>query len=290
MNNIIKEMFDTAGWIRYNKRIARMFSIEASIMFGELVSAASYWESNADRYCALTGTEFDGTFFHTRDKIQENTALSAFLQRKGEKQLVDAGFIRVEKKGLPSKNYYTIIDENVIEFFETDTIDGNKSKNLTTVKSQNARLYSHRIDANKNRVIRTNKKNSSSTTTANAAHFLSPRKTILAMPPEKQEFCRKYEKEWLKHNRNLEFPLKHSDITSLNKIKDIEDAAKYIPVLWSLDERDNWLRDSDHTMTIFAKEYMSGKLTSIYPGSKQYWLDKQKATHNRSDDQSVEHN
>ncbi len=117
MNNIIKEMFDTAGWIRYNKRIARMFSIEASIMFGELVSAASYWEANSAKYSALTGTEYDGTFFHTRDKIEENTALSAFLQRKGEKQLVDAGFIRVEKKGLPSKNYYTIIDENVIEFF-----------------------------------------------------------------------------------------------------------------------------------------------------------------------------
>lgn len=66
------------------------------------------------------------------------------------------------------------------------------------------------------------------------------------------------------------------DFKKLLDIEDPTEAIKYIPVLWSLDESDKWIRNSDHSLSIFVKEYSSGRLQTYYPQTKHYYKDRQK--------------
>jgi hypothetical protein len=65
------------------------------------------------------------------------------------------------------------------------------------------------------------------------------------------------------------------DFEKVLEIANITEAMKYIPVLWSLGEIDSWVRDSDHSISIFVKEYKDGKLQAHYPNTKHYYKDKQ---------------
>lgn len=113
MATLLGDMFDSSGWIKYNKRVARMMGVEASIMLGELLSARTYWENRS----RSSKKGFVGEFFHMRQYIKNNTSLTDHLQRKGEDILIEARFITRTKKGLPSKNHYTINDKVVYDFF-----------------------------------------------------------------------------------------------------------------------------------------------------------------------------
>lgn len=67
-----------------------------------------------------------------------------------------------------------------------------------------------------------------------------------------------------------------NDFKILLDIDDIDEAVKYIPVLWSIDEADKWIKNSDHSLSIFAKEYKSGRLQAYYPQTKHFYKEKQK--------------
>ena len=68
---------------------------------------------------------------------------------------------------------------------------------------------------------------------------------------------------WQKNCKSKYYTKK--DFELVKQIKDIEDAKKYIPILWCLDDVDKWVRDSDHTLSVFVKEYKSKRLQAMYP-------------------------
>jgi hypothetical protein len=64
------------------------------------------------------------------------------------------------------------------------------------------------------------------------------------------------------------------DWKALEGVEHPASVLRYIPVLWSLDSEDEWVRNSDHSLTVFAKELKSGRLQSFYPHTRYYHKDK----------------
>src|SRR6056297_1700997 len=128
MYEAVKQLFDSTGWVRYHKKIAKSVGPLAAIMLGQLIDKSIYWEKNKENFKRLTGQDFTGEFFHTREDIEEDTALSAHEQRKAEQILMQKGFITRSKKGLPAKNHYKINWSEIDLFLSTPDTHNNKSK------------------------------------------------------------------------------------------------------------------------------------------------------------------
>jgi hypothetical protein len=87
--------------------------------------------------------------------------------------------------------------------------------------------------------------------------------------PVQVKFIANFKKEWCERNQTKFYP--KGDFHKILEIKDPKEALKLIPVLWTLDENDSWVRNSDHSMTIFVKEYKTGKLQSVYQNSWHFY-------------------
>ena len=110
------------GYIVTNKRLAKLFGLDAAVLLGELCSEYMYY----NKYNNLTE---DGGFYSTQDNIEYNTTLNSYAQRKALKVLQDNGIITVKKQGLPARNYFYINNDKLINLF-IDT--ENKSCKVST--------------------------------------------------------------------------------------------------------------------------------------------------------------
>lgn len=95
------------------------------------------------------------------------------------------------------------------------------------------------------------------------------------LPVEYYTFIQYFKEYWSKMYKK---PYRKKDFKEILKIskKDISSAEHLIPVLWSLDEADNWIRTSDHSITIFVKEFLSGRLQSYFPNTIHYYTQQNK--------------
>lgn len=95
--------------------------------------------------------------------------------------------------------------------------------------------------------------------------------TTTGIDEEKQKqynkLAKKFRSKWRKMYNAKYYTKKDAD--ELLKIEEPEEAFKYIDTLWALDAEDKWVAKSDHSITIFVKEYLSGKLQSYYPKTRQ---------------------
>lgn len=91
---------------------------------------------------------------------------------------------------------------------------------------------------------------------------------------EKALFIREFKDYWCKMNRTDKYRIK--DLESIDNIDNFNLARKLIPVLWSLDETDYWVKKSNHSFKVFVKEYLNGNLQTMYPKTEQYYKDKNK--------------
>lgn len=103
----LMSMLSGNGFIMCNKDLAREVSLNASIIFGQLCSSHESFRQKG----MLTVHEGKEYFFLVSDKIQEETTLSYKLQAKAIKELQNAGYLEVMKKGIPAKNFYHITDK-----------------------------------------------------------------------------------------------------------------------------------------------------------------------------------
>lgn len=99
MNSIAK-LLSTDGYITVNKTLIHNLGLHEAILIGELCAEYNYWDS--------LGKLENGSFFSTRQNIEENTGLNEHFQRKAFETLKEYGIVTITKKGLPAKNYYKI--------------------------------------------------------------------------------------------------------------------------------------------------------------------------------------
>jgi hypothetical protein len=81
---------------------------------------------------------------------------------------------------------------------------------------------------------------------------------------DQKAFVDRYKIEW-KEKFKSKYP--RDDFNVITKIRDINEAAKYIPTIFKVGSVDKWIRDSDHSLTVFVQALKSGKLQSFYPNT-----------------------
>ena len=148
------------GFIMTSRPLAWAVGLKASVLLGELCSRQA--QHGAD-------------FWATNEQLINPTTLSERELRGASRRLVESGFIKVDKKGLPARNHYTVNVDALVEFFsedvescdldncvDDDSSDDKSSRNDSDQSLQNAATIGHETQAHiknesNNETIRTNK-------------------------------------------------------------------------------------------------------------------------------------
>lgn len=101
---MILDLLRSNGSIVVNKNLVHAIGIDAAILYSELISKQDYFKDRGQ----LTD---DGFFFNTVDNIKLDTGLGEKPQRAAIKKLESLGLIRTDKRGLPAKRYFKVIQD-----------------------------------------------------------------------------------------------------------------------------------------------------------------------------------
>lgn len=192
------------------------------------------------------------------DYISKNTGLSKGSITNGNKELVKNGLIILVDNG-PNRAYeIRLIPGNELPRRELKKIDRSVDERVIQQMNAEDHLRSENdTDIDKNNKYSVNKNN----TTADQDEV-----------DEIVDFIDTFSSYWCKMNKTDKY--RKRDLKLAYEIDNIPLAKKLIPVLWCIE--DKWVQKSDKSMTVFVKEYMSGKLQSTYPNTKYYYIEKQK--------------
>ena len=102
-------LMSASGFIMTSRPVAKLVGLDASALLGELCGRQA---------------QHGQDFWATNEQLCDSTTLSDRGLRNASKRLVDAGFVSIEKKGLPAKNHYTVNEAAVAEFFGKDVEHG----------------------------------------------------------------------------------------------------------------------------------------------------------------------
>lgn len=102
-------LISAQGFIMTSRPVAKLVGLEAAALLGELCGRQA---------------QHGPDFWATNEQLCDSTTLSERGLRNASKRLVEAGFVSVEKKGLPAKNHYTVNEDAVAEFFGGDVESG----------------------------------------------------------------------------------------------------------------------------------------------------------------------
>lgn len=102
-------LLSSGGFIMTSRPIAKIVGLNASALLGDLCTRQA---------------QHGPDFWATNEQLQDSTTLSERGLRNASNALVKAGFISVEKKGLPAKNHYTVNEDALVELFSGEVERG----------------------------------------------------------------------------------------------------------------------------------------------------------------------
>jgi uncharacterized phage protein (TIGR02220 family) len=120
----ILELLSSNSYLTVNKALARKVGLEAAALFADLAGSQLYWNNQKE-------LEYSEWFFRTREQIEEQTTLSAKVQVRCIKILVDAGLVQTKLKGLPAVTHYLIAQQEVTNLFNLISQKGSSSYSQT---------------------------------------------------------------------------------------------------------------------------------------------------------------
>ena len=98
---LVNEIMASNGYIVLNKKVVRIFGLEASAILGELTAKSKYFKDRGE----LTD---DGYFYSTVDALEENTSIKEKKQRQILNELKAQEIIDVAVRGLPAKRFIKV--------------------------------------------------------------------------------------------------------------------------------------------------------------------------------------
>ena len=144
------------SYIIYNKEFASKYGVEEAILLGAM--------------CSYQKSFNNEEFFREEEKISQDTGLTVYAIRKAKQTLKNLGILEISKKGLPSRHYFKVIPERLLNpiYSGNDSItttgndsyttadndsittnynnNYNKKDNITTINSSYTETVNHRSD------------------------------------------------------------------------------------------------------------------------------------------------
>ena len=123
----ILQLLAKENYIAYSKPLAKIIGVDEAILFGALCSISN-----------LHGYEF----FCQQDRLCCETCLTEYRLRNATKSLQKSGLLRIEKRGLPAKNYYCLDETKLVELLDLQStssikFDTTRDTNIDTTGSAN---------------------------------------------------------------------------------------------------------------------------------------------------------
>lgn len=99
MDTIIKQLTSSSYWT-LNKDLCRKIGLQNTLVLQHFIDL---------QYKVFGGKEF----YQQQDRIQDELGISERQVKQTISFLLNEGFISVEKKGIPAKNYYLISEDKI---------------------------------------------------------------------------------------------------------------------------------------------------------------------------------
>lgn len=207
--------------------------------------------------------------------ISLNSSLSKGSITNANKILKDLGLIQIQDNGKNNPFSITITSGSLLPRRKLKNVDysNNSSDSEQPIQTLNTEddLSSESERININNKYSINKNNTTAEKTINLQKLYKKHKP--KAPINQYELLiQRFTDFWKSYYNQKEYY--KQDLHAVFNIQEPLDAIKYISVLWSLDEADKWIKKSDHSLSIFVKEYLSGRLQSYYPQTRAYYEDK----------------
>lgn len=118
----------------YNKDIAKHMGTDVAIILGLLCNRYNYYQKE-NKLTIIDNKEY---FYCTRETIYDETGLKESCQRKAMKILEDINILEYKKIGIPSKNYYYINTQKLLQTLEN--LSSLKNKGLEVQENNDLSL------------------------------------------------------------------------------------------------------------------------------------------------------
>lgn len=122
------------SYIIYNREFASKYGVEEAILLGAM--------------CSYQRTFNNEEFFREEEKISQDTGLTVYAIRKAKQTLKNLGILEISKKGLPSRHYFKVIPERLLNpiYSSNENITSSSDEIVTTVSNENITTVSNDFD------------------------------------------------------------------------------------------------------------------------------------------------
>ncbi|MCQ6530523.1 hypothetical protein [Bacillus mycoides] len=110
----VYQLLNGTGFLNVNKELARKTSLNASALFGQILSSYQSFKEKG----MLIEREGLSWFFLTEKTIEEETTLKREAQAKAIKLLINEGYIIVQRFGVPAKRHFHITTKIFLELVQ----------------------------------------------------------------------------------------------------------------------------------------------------------------------------
>lgn len=114
----------------FNRSLAHKIGLNETIILSEIIDKYDYFHKENS---LIEINDKHGWFYLTMDKIFERTALTAKQQRPAINKLIRLGFIEIKTYGQPSKRYFYINQQKLLELFVDDP---NRDRHVESLNSK----------------------------------------------------------------------------------------------------------------------------------------------------------
>lgn len=122
------------SYIIYNKEFASKYGVEEAILLGAM--------------CSYQKSFNNEEFFREEEKISQDTGLTIYAIRKAKQTLKNLGILEISKKGLPSRHYFKVIPERLLNpiYSSDENITSSSNEIVTTVSNENVTTVNNDFD------------------------------------------------------------------------------------------------------------------------------------------------
>ncbi len=116
------QLIASSSFITLNKNLIKIFGLEGAAIVGTFASIHNYNEQQNPNY--------DGWFYVTYDKIEDELGLSKHIASNAIEALMSRGILKDKRVGIPCRRYF--------KFQEAELLDSLRLKILTTSREQDS--------------------------------------------------------------------------------------------------------------------------------------------------------
>lgn len=122
------------SYIIYNKEFASKYGVEEAILLGAM--------------CSYQKSFNNEEFFREEEKISQDTGLTVYAIRKAKQTLKNLGILEISKKGLPSRHYFKVIPERLLNpiYSSDENITSSSDEIVTTVSNESITTANNDFD------------------------------------------------------------------------------------------------------------------------------------------------